>query len=311
MFEALSGGTPATLSLMRLGFEASVLFNFWSGSANGLTDYGVKIPNGIMLQKKQRIRLKFIENATRNNLEKYSYKIQDVRFLPFKTYKRWKLGYEKFKREFQLERDQILADYDFLSQNVRKEAELWISDVYKLISGTDRNAKPPLSFSENLVAKILSKAPKKKDLANLFKYKVVLMPYVGLGSSVYDVDKWVGSTKWEEIAKEGIELSATPKDDLLDLFPKAVAIQYAEKCRGMFQDLLDVVSTTDINWKNVRTLNRALDDAEALNFFEDKKISEMILKLKTLIDKTRQRELEIELSEFLSYVNIECGKNNI
>lgn len=304
MAKGFVGDPIEALRLMGLGFEASLIFSFWHGAPRDMPNFGLKIPKGLLVSRAKLARYGYIENASRLNLARYSYKTSIGNFLPFKAYERWKIGYDKHKAEFEIERDRYISEYDSLPQELRKESEEWITEIYKRVSMADKGTKPTLPFSENIISLLLSKTPKKRELAKFFNYRARLLPFVGLGESAFLGQIWPGSKEWEGVAKEGINIYLGIKEDIVDEFSKTIAVQYGQKCREMIQYLLEWVSARRASWVTMRSLKNALLDAEALNFFEDNEVSRLIAEAMKFLSKKKQKELESRLSDFLTYVNL-------
>ncbi len=290
-------------SLMGLGFGASLLFTAWYGTQKGIPDFGVRMPKGLMMSKGQRWKIKHIENSLRANLSRFSFKTSQGSFLPFKAYSRWKVNHDKYRKEFERQRDRFLSEYDALPNLVRKEADGWISEVFRLISNSEKDEKPTTPFYENMVSIIVSSAPDKKELSRLFNCKISLLPYSGLGTSLFIGTKWPAFREWDQVAKDGIEFSAGNADDVSSEFLNEIACQYSQKCREMFQSAFDVLSKKSASHIVLSSLSESLDDAEALNFFEDFTLSNLLLEAKGKTRRETQAELEARLIDLLSYVN--------
>ena len=309
MFLDSAKNPQEALRLMGLGFEASLSYSAWTGSPRGMPNFGLKIPKGLMLSTKRRSRFKYIENSSRENLQRYAFSTSSGDFLPFKAYERWKVKHRKYKSEFELEKNRFLAEYDSLPCEVRREADGWISKVFCMISGANETSRPTMTFSEKMVSLMLSKIPEKRELAKLFDYKVRLAPYTHLGFIPYS-GKWPSANFWTGIAKEGLELSGDEYTELgiANEFLKDISIQYAQKCRNMMQHLFENISTKRASHVVLSSLELALADAEALNFFEDEEITRMISEMRPFVKRETQVELESRLLDFLAYVNLEYGK---
>ena len=304
MTKGFVGDSIEALRLMGLGFEASLIYSFWHGSPRDMPNFGLKIPKGLLVSRERLSRFGYIENASRLNLARYSYKTSLGNFLPFKAYERWKIGYDKYKAEFEIERDKYISEYDLLPQELRKESEAWIAEIYRRVSMADKGTKPTLPFSENIISLLLSKSPKKRELAKFFNYKARLSPFAGLGDSAFFGQVWPGSNEWKDVAKEGINLYLGLKEDIVDEFSKTIAVQYGQKCRKMILYLFEWVSARRASWVTMKSLKKALLDAEALNFFEDKEVSRLISEAMPFLSKKHQKELEAKLSDLLTYVNL-------
>lgn len=302
MPEGFAKDSVETLRLMGLGFDASFLFTAWDGSPCGMPNFGIKIPRGLMLTKERKSRLKYLEINARKNFQRYTFKTSFGDFLPFKAYGRWKVNYDKYKSQFEYERDRFLAEYDLLPDEVRRESDAWISEVFHKVSGADRSSKPALPFSENLVSMMLSRIPAKREISKLYRYKARLLPYLGLGLSPYS-GKWPSSNEWTDVAKEGLKLSIGYQEDIFDEFTKVVLAQFAEKCRSMTLNLLERVSNQRVSHKTLDLMGEALLDIESLNFFEDKEVTQITLEAKPFLNREHQPELEGKVSDLLAYVN--------
>lgn len=290
------------LHLMGLGFDATLLFTAWRGSPHRMPNFGIPMPKGLMLSKERRSRIKYIEISARKNLQRYTFQTSFGNFLPFKAYERWKSWDNTYKKQFNYERDKFLSEYDSLPDEVRREADEWIAKVFRLVTGADDRTRPTLSFSENIVSLMLSKIPAKRELAKCYRYKVRLLPYLGLGITPYS-GQWPSSNNWIGTAKEGLDLSKGSEDNLFEDFTEVVMTQFSQKCRSMLQRLLEIVSRQSASHSTLTAMENALLDTEALNFFDNKEISKMVYGAMPFVIREKQQELEGRVSDLLAYIN--------
>ena len=293
-------------TLIGSGFGVSLFVSVWEGCPKGIPDFGVKMPKCLMLSKEARWKIKHIQAAIRANLLTYSYRFPYGQFLPFKAYRRWKAKHDELKRDFERQRDKILAEYDSLPDVVRKEANDWITEAFRMVSKAEKGSLPTLSFYENVVSMVVSKAPRKKDLASLFDCDIRFYPYFHSDCSWIIGNGWPLSDQWKEIAQEG--LSESIEKDGGEVLVKIAFRQFGQKCMEMLQPILESVGNRSVSHFTVSAVNKALADLEVLNFFDDDEFSRHIQGLEGKVSKELQGELESRLVDLLSYVNSKYSK---
>lgn len=306
-YPGFSGVILEPWSLMGLGFSVTVTQTAWSGNVSQMPRLVTKAPPGLMLPKRTRTRLKRIALKTKEALGRYAYKTSLGDFMPFKTYGIWWPIHERLKSEFESERDRFIAEYDKLPLEAKKEAEDWMARFFELVTSSEHGTKPTAQFSERIVSMMVKAIPGKRELFDKFQYKAELRPYKGLGSRVYSLD-WPEVDSWKEIARAGVDSSIVSTDDIADEFRREIAQQYSQKCSTMLLPLLETISNVRISWVIMKLLRRALDDLDALNFFEDRVVSDLISTTRSVLDRDRQKELDTSISDLLAYVNSAYGK---
>jgi Protein of unknown function (DUF3150) len=315
-------GVLVKVSIGRCGFTAKL----------ELSDLGVTVQEGRVRQAMARTlilgdkrllpdsymsKLSQIESQARHLLAKNSFYIKASGFvlgyfLPVTAYGDWKKETEACKTRYLTLRDDIVANYDTLVEQMMKEYEIVARDTYQRIQEARTSASDFMSeeaFVASYCDRIVTLIPSKEHIMESFKFDIELMETVKSFDNIAQEDgASVGATQVrtqaegraglrEQMQRDLLVQMQAKKKSVVDSFLTTIVAQLRSLT---YEAVTDVLSSMERRGENsfpprsLVQLKNLVEQLNQLSFYGDQDIERFMAQIQGILDqqpKQRNRSL--------------------
>ncbi len=277
----------------------------------------------------QTIRdLEAIERGARIHLGEHSFNTPFGTFIPYTSYKIWQKGNEDFKARFFAKRDEIVAEYETLVEQVMTEYEQIARRSYQLL----RNQAPELAemfpteeaflthYREEVIGRNLKSA---REIADSFVYEETFSRVSLLSSlsreteevSAEEVDETVSAKsaeieaaqarkrQLEEMNREIVQKTREQKSAMVDSFLTSIVAQLRTLTYDAVTSVLASIKNQEhLRGRSVQQLQHLIKQLEGLNFYGDQDIDTILTLLHGIIKRPAKERNLAEITQHLRSV---------
>ena len=242
-----------------------------------------------------------LEQRSRTLLANYSFSTVWGKFVPFTAFEEWERQNNILRGDFKEQAKSIGNNYEKIVAMVRKDYRNLAKDVWYRLYPNDKG-QPTESFITDFVSKVVDKIPPSEDIVSSFKYNVtyfiIPMPSF-VARDVAESERIQRESEMDsfnnEVEKETkrriSEEYVARKKELIDGFLESTVMTMRKYVGELCDSVLHSISTKSkygkITSKHVNKLREMIKKVRRLNFYDDKEVDSLIIRLENELDKIK------------------------